>query len=88
MTFETMFMLQQRSFKHGGPALAQTFKQLGRLMEKSKTHEHVPGRTAKYAMPNVLNVGLEKLVSAEEPVDADEDTFVEAADGEDGDLDV
>ncbi|EMD37414.1 hypothetical protein CERSUDRAFT_65102 [Gelatoporia subvermispora B] len=88
ITFEDMFMLQQRSYTHSGPAMERTFRRLAKLMEELETHEHKPGRSAKYTMPNLINSGLAKLGSVgSELVDMD-DVVAEEVDGEDGDLDV
>ncbi|OCH86115.1 hypothetical protein OBBRIDRAFT_738611, partial [Obba rivulosa] len=65
INFENMFMLHKRGYKHSKAKMVLTFKKLAKHMEKKRTHEFVRGRTAAYIIPDAMDIGLQKLMSAE-----------------------
>ncbi|KZT63807.1 hypothetical protein DAEQUDRAFT_719004 [Daedalea quercina L-15889] len=95
MTFEKMFALNHRTYRHSQPKMDKTFKKLATYMAKIGLHKQQP-RTSKYNIKDAKAEGMHKLVAAMknrtvglEDIAEIGDGDVEAeADGEDGDLDV
>jgi len=61
-----------------------TFKRLGAYMQEHKTNIHIPGRTTKYAIPDVMGKGMHIMMtpklSTEIPDGADDKAEAEADD--------
>ncbi|OCH85843.1 hypothetical protein OBBRIDRAFT_814892 [Obba rivulosa] len=89
INFENMFMLHKYGYKHLKANMVLTFKKLVKHIEKKRTHEFVRGRTAAYVIPDAMDIGLQKLISAESvAINVDEENIAEKVDGDDGNLDV
>ncbi|KAK7692967.1 hypothetical protein QCA50_004608 [Cerrena zonata] len=71
----------QRGNRHSSPNMERTFQVLARYMEKTRASSTIPGRSARYPIPDTMANGMHILMSAESR-EVDSDPMNEEADGE------
>ena len=60
-----MFQLSNQTSRHSLPDMTQTFTVLGQYMREHRAFMDVPGRTAKYMIPDAIADGLSILLSSD-----------------------
>ncbi|KAI0639544.1 hypothetical protein C8Q77DRAFT_1046641, partial [Trametes polyzona] len=90
INLEKMMALSVRTRRHSIPKMAKTFQKLGRYMEQTHTHVHIPKRASKHVIPNVAEAGLSRMMTMGlgDNIDEGTDEADMVVDGEHGDLDV
>ncbi|RDX48735.1 hypothetical protein OH76DRAFT_1351984 [Lentinus brumalis] len=91
ISLEGMFALNHRTYRHSAPNLKKTLHKLQIYMEQEGAHVIKPGRRSKYSVPDVMEVGVNKLMSADGDFEGAADgvgVLEDEVNGQDGDLDV
>ena len=93
VSFEKLFALNHRTYRHAAPKMAKTIKKLCEYMAKEKAHVVDLTRTSKYNVPDVMEVGFVKLIEQSVSMVTEdegglEDGIEDEINGDDGDLDV
>ncbi|KAH9919664.1 hypothetical protein B0H21DRAFT_702077, partial [Amylocystis lapponica] len=91
VSFESMFALEHRTFRHSAPDMQRTFKKLATYMRKMDVHILKPGRKSAYVLPDAAEAGLYKLSTTDiedSEMEGGEQELEEEVNGDDGDLDV
>ena len=65
LQLQDMFQLSNQTSRHSLPDMTETFAILGRYMREHKAFVDVPGRTAKYTVPDAIADGLSVLLSSD-----------------------
>ena len=69
-----MFESNQTSSRHSLPNMERTFAVLSTYMQKEKASVFVPGRTARYTVPDAMAAGMHILMTSDfESMDVDEE---------------
>lgn len=93
ISFEGMFALDHRTYRHAAPKMARTLKKLEEYMQTHRAHVFERKRTSKYSVPDMSEAGLRKLMGmssgADGSVDLDDPADGELeVNGDEGDLEV
>ena len=84
-----MFESNQTSSRHSLPNMERTFAVLSTYMQKEKASVFVPGRTARYTVPDAMAAGMHILMTSDfESMDVDEEVAGEVEDTADDELEV
>ncbi|KAJ3551068.1 hypothetical protein NMY22_g24 [Coprinellus aureogranulatus] len=84
--FEKCFCLDNKTIRHSPPQMRNTFKSLGKYMQKERAHRFTPRRGSKYSIPDVRGKGMKvmRMGMAMGNMGGDDELEV----GDDGELDV
>ncbi|CDO77882.1 hypothetical protein BN946_scf184690.g3 [Trametes cinnabarina] len=93
ISFEEMFALDHRTYRHAAPKMARTLKKLCEYMQAQDAHVTKPKRGTNYAIPDMIEAGICKLMGMSNRTtnDIDEDSAADdevEVDGDEGDLDM
>ncbi|KAI1783103.1 hypothetical protein LXA43DRAFT_904272, partial [Ganoderma leucocontextum] len=92
ISFERMFALEHRTYRHTAPKMEKTFRKLRTYMEVNNAHIVTPSRATKHAVSNMIDDGTYKLMEMMNEGDGENLTdgvvIEDEIDGDSGDLDV
>lgn len=75
---QDMFESNHTSTRHALPNMEQTFQKLSSYMKAKRTSSYIPGRSARYEIPDAMAVGMHILMTSDvEKMDIEDEEAVE-----------